>query len=268
MENGELAAPAEPVVNATSELPPAAHAAPADGGVAPEQQQAVDEQPQAPPAPPQQQSRKDVRFSDLTRERNSAREEAAYWRGIAEARAQNSPQPAAQQPEPAAEQDPRPDPAAFEGGKFSEDYLEAVAAWNGREAFRQAQTKAAEAEAARAEEAKRKSEQDAGLERYNAARTEADKLGYHDGADLLDRLPIAVVDDITDSDHPAHVAEWLARNPEHAEALPTLSPRKRAQFIGALDAQIGAVLYKAKQSAPNGGGAAPASASPPAPPGR
>lgn len=254
MADGVPAQGQQPDASTATELQPAASAAPVDGGAAPGDQQNVDapQESDAERAAREEQEKQtknrerfDKRFSDLTKREREAREEAAYWRGVAETRGQ----PPRQEPapvQPTQDADPKPVPANF-GGEFSNEYLEALASWNGREAVRQ---HVATTEAANAEKAKRdavEAAQQEGEKRWRDVKQQAAELKFDGGAKMLDRLPIEVVDDITKRRNPAHLAEWLSRNPDFANELPHMEREERLEALWDLDRQIGAILADAKK---------------------
>lgn len=261
----------EPTAPASTELPNGAAAAPPDGVAASAEPAA----PEATPAEgegteqtaqPQQPSRKDMRFADLTKERNKAREEAAYWRGIAEAArmGQNAPKPPSSEAPPAAPADPEPDPAAFAGKEWDPAYLREVARWEGRQEARRLaeETKQSQARETEAQAAHREFEE--GRQRFIEARDIQareieEQFPQYAGAvtETLDniarmeppRTPGRLIDIVTLAENPAWVAAALATKSGLLQQIAGLSPERRALAIGKIDAQISANLANA-QTAP------------------
>lgn len=175
------------------------------------------------------------------------------------------------QPEPQAQPAPQapeaPDPSKYRGGKFDEQYVEDFAAWKAERAVEAALEKRDNdaKERQRAEAANAVIEQ--GRQRLettlSAAVAEADGANgdhFQNAPRVLDLafvpvreggLPRHVVDLITESDNPVHVAEVLGRQPDRLAALRQMNPIQAAKHLGALDAQIGANLKRlAAQPAP------------------
>jgi hypothetical protein len=263
----ETPAPAQPSASApstpASELP--SGAAPAtDGGAAPEQtqqQQTDQQQPVAPAAPepaqPQQEGRANRRFSDLSRERNQALQEAAYWRGVAEA-ARTGQQPPAQPqatPTPAQPSGP-PNPADYPGKEYDPRYAADLA----KHEIRMEQ----KAEAERQAEADRQAAENRaiaeGRTRWETVcqTARAAGEGFENAETVLTsrNVPRSTMDLITTSDNPVHVAEYFGRKPDDLRAVLAMPPLEQARAITRLDARISANLDRARAAAP---------ASPPAP---
>lgn len=249
MSEHNQAAEATVSADASAELQSGAPAASADGAPADGERQAVDESASQPSEEEKQnknRERFDRRFSDLTRRAREAELRAARLEGeLSALRNGVRPQAQEQAPAPAPRRGP-PDPKDYPAGKFDERYVEDFAAWKAEETV--AKALETREEQARREAAERAREQAfaENAKRFHATLREADELGYEGGQaylHALDRVGLHdVIDDITEATHKAHVAEWLSRNPDTAEQLERASPRKRAQFIGALDADIGRVL--------------------------
>lgn len=265
--SGENAAPApEPSAPQapTSELQPGAPA-PADGGATPANVDAnAPEQQQTPPAEtPEEQDKKrqrfDRRFSDLSKAAREAELRAARLEGELNAlrNSQRQPEPQAQ---PAPVAPAAPDPKSYPGGKFDDKYIEDFAAWKAERAVEAALEKRdadakerqrAEAANAAIQEGRQRLEQT-----LSAAIAEADsEQGEHfqNAPRVLDLaffpvreggLPRYVVDLITESDNPVHVAEVLGRQPDRLAAVRQMTPIQAAKYLGALDAQIGANLKR------------------------
>lgn len=262
--------PAAIPASATAELSPAGAAPAADGAVASEETQP---QTEPTPQPGAEDGRFKGRISDLTRDRNKAREEAAYWRGIAEASRQagQAPQPEAHT-QPAAPADPEPNPDDFAGKNFDPAYLREVAKWEGRQEVKRAQKEMTERQAQDAQEARALEQFEAGRSRFIEARQDAEAIEEqfptYAGAvaQTLDNIaraeqpgtPGRLVDVITQAENRAWVAAALATKPGLLNQIWALDPTSRALAIGKLDAQISANLRSASTAKP----AQPAPAAP------
>lgn len=231
---------------ATTELQPG-QGVPADG-VVPAEEAQPDAAAQAAAAEAEarkaedNRNRANRRFSDLTRERNAAIEEAAYWRGVAEAKAGGQQQPQQQpQPQPSPAQAgaaPNPnDTNRYPGGEFDPQYMRDLARFEARQ----------ELQAIEAERAKQR-EFETGRERYHAALDAIDTEEF-DGnptgqaAETIARIARAdrtLCDTITAAQNPAWIAEHFARFPSDVSYALSLPPVQRALLIGQLDAKYGA----------------------------
>ena len=249
-------APASPAP-VTAELSPEVAAPQADGVVA------SDTQPQTEPAP---QTADDAakadagRFkgsiSDLTRDRNTAREEAAYWRGIAEASRNAGQTSQAAPPPPPQPVDLEPSPDDFAGKEFDPKYLRAVAQWEGRQEVKRAQEAMTARQAAEAKEAEATKAFEAGRARFIEARQDAEAIEeahpQYAGvvAQTLDNIaraeqpgtPGRLVDVLTQAENRAWVVAALATKPGLLNQVMALDPTSRALAIGKIDAQISANL--------------------------
>jgi hypothetical protein len=214
---GELPAPAgQPGVDGPVGAEPVAETAVGDVQQPAPAEQIVDhQQPDA-----QDKRSPGYRFSQLTADRNKAQQEAAYWRGVAEAfqrgQAPGAPQNAVAAPE--APQPPSaPNPTLYEYGEVDPRYLADLAKHHGREEaaalFREQQEKA-EADARARAEAARHNE---GLTRFKTVVDETRSAGFEAGAEVLRAVAAdtQTADLIATSSHPAHLAEWLGRNPDY-----------------------------------------------------
>lgn len=255
----------------TPELQPSAAPAPAaatppDGGATPAptaSQPPVEGQPQppapaAPPSDPQQPSRVEKRFGDLTKQRNDAQAEAAYWRGVAEGRGGTPPAPQPATPAAPAGPPDHNDAAKYPLGQFDPRYAADLAKHELR-AEQEAERKAEAARTAQAETARTLEE---GVQRWEGVVEEARNAGQgFENAEsvLLARdVPRATMDLIVTAENKLHVAEYFGRKPEAKRALLSLPPIEQARAIGRLDAIISGNLRAA-------GGAAPQSPPPPPP---
>jgi len=295
--SGENGAPAAtPSPQQASELQPSATPAPADGGATPaasDVNPAPEQTPQPTPAA-QPQNRSERRYSELASQRNQAREEAAYWRGIAEAKAGGQQPHAAPTPSPVAAQPAGPpdhrDTAKYPLGEYDARYAADLAKYELRQEQR------AEAEATAAANANREAAaaMEAGRTRVNTAITEARTLAAGNGGEFFENaehvlalafVPVQrggitrdVADAIVDCEHKNHVAELLGRRPEQIpEALRTMVPNLRelnglpqAQLVrtlARLDDRIGLILanQRARASAQPAPAATPAPQQSPAP---
>lgn len=253
-------APVDPVQANTSELQPG-QGAPADGVVIDENAQADAAAVEAAAAAEAEaakananRERTNKRFSDLSRERNSALEEAAYWRGVAEAasRGQQPPaQPQGQQPAQAnVLPNGEPNPDNYPAGEFDREYIRALAAFEAKQILASERTQEAQ-----------RVEFETGKERYQNAISLAEADGFEDGARTLAQIARAdrpTVDIITAADNPHWIGEHFARNPQDLQYAMHLPPAQRAMFIGKLDARFS--TYIAATPAPK-----PTPASQPAP---
>lgn len=278
-ENANQPAATPTETPAASELQPGAQPqaaqAPADGDAQQAEGQAQPaEQPQEQPVESEEQKDKkrerfDRRFSDLSKQAREAREEAAYWRGVAEAArrgGQAEPEPAQAAPAELV----APNPKDFPQGEYDPKYVAALA----KHELRLEQRAEAEAAAKReAEKAAREAFQ-AGAQRLRQTLDKAEEAAdgaqgqYFANAPLVLReaartLPPAVVDLITEAENPIHVAELIGRgglkdDPLDLGKLKSLSPAQAARKIAKLDAFV--TLRLQAQAQP------PKPATPPAPP--
>lgn len=247
MEQTTALAP-EPTQAATSELQPTQGAS-VDGGVPEETAQSDVDAAQAAAAAAEEaanaaanRTRANKRFSDLSRERNAALEEAAYWRGVAETKAggQQQPQP---QPQPApARADAPPDPSdltRYPSGEFDPQYMRDLARFEARDILRSEREEAAQREAFM--EGKQRYE--ATLDAIDAENFDGEATGR--ASETLARIARAdrvLCDTITSAQNPAWIAEHFTRNPADLQYAMGLSPVQRGVFIGRLDARFATYL--------------------------
>jgi hypothetical protein len=183
------------------------------------------------------QSRKPIqpRINELTRARHEAERQAAYWRGIAEARATAAtPSPA---PAPAA-RPPKPTKDQFES---YDDYVEALTDWKTEERVSVALTKVnqnIEERQSRQTAAQKESERTSVWQQ----RQEAVQAAIPDYLDVVANsdVPIAkhVGDLLLDSEHGPALAYKLAKDPALAEKLNGMSERQAAIQLGRLEATL------------------------------
>lgn len=287
MSTENTPAPAATPAPSTSELP-AGGAAPADGGVATsEQHTGQPADPNAQPGEgngaPQNETpahrKPEYRFGELTKQRNAAREEAAYWKGVAEAarQGQNAPAPPHPPAQAAVDEDPRPDPHSgkYPGKEFDPSYYADLAEWSGRQSARKlADEQRKEAEARQQREAEQSS-LEAGRQRFIAAMEASQGLAeshpqYAEAATLtLERIarsepvgtPGRLIDCVINAEHPQWVAAALATKPGLLENIQKLGPVERGLAIGRIDAQIGVNLRAQPQTPAAQPAAAPAPSS-------
>lgn len=285
-------APAAP--NAVELQPDATAAAPVDGAASPAPEAATADAPASEPdAEAAEKAKKnrerfDRRFSQLSQEAREAREEAAYYRGLAEAMqrlGQNAPPPPSPEVQASpAEADPPPNPETFPGGKYDPDYLDARADWAGRKAAREA-LEANKESARQAQEADAQAQAfEAGRKRFHEARADVDAFArenadYEGLAGALDTIaraeqpgtPGRLIDIVTKSENRAWVTAALATRPQLYQQIMGLDPMDRVAAIAKIDAQISANLRASASSAPApqppaSNAAAPASAQAPSSP--
>ena len=245
-----------PVANSTSELQPGQAAPPADGGV-------VEPTQPAEVVPPSQtaeeelraRNRKEQRFSDLSRAKNEAEREAAYWRGIAEGKGlQNGAQPPQPATPQAAQPQGRPDPndtSRYPLGQYDERFVEDLADWK-YEQREAAKAKESEAKAREAEEQRAFEE---GKRLYAEAVQAAEQAGLERGADLLGALgrdpnARAIVDAITATHVPHGVAEYLAIYPDELRSVASMTPMQRAARLGRIAEHVSRVTTAPKSPPP------------------
>lgn len=221
-----------------TELQPQANA-PAPDGVA-EQPGAPAQPPEQPEArldaPPREEGRANKRFSDLSRERNQAREEAAYWKGVAEAARAGQPQPAAQ-PQAVQPSGP-PDPESFPQGRYDPDYAIAMAEYRFEQKLKTEKEAAATAER---EAAEARTVQE-GRARWEGVCEQAERAGqgFENALSVLESRDVRrpTMDLITTAEHPLHVAEYFGRKPDQLRALLDLPIVEQARHIARLDVRI------------------------------
>lgn len=180
------------------------------------------------------------RFGDLTKERNAAAQEAAYWKGIAEERARSGapPRPLEQLAAAPADANAPPNPADFAAGEFDPAFTRALARFEAKQILAEERTAQQQAQA----QAEAQRAMQAGETRWRTAIETATSEGFEEGALVLDRLGRTpgmrdVVDSITETADPAYAAEYFARNPEELQAVIQMPPRQRDRYLGAVEVQ-------------------------------
>lgn len=162
------------------------------------------------------------RIDELTRKHREAEREAAYWRGVAEAK-----KPA--ESAPAAAEKPKKDD--FES---YEDFVEALTDYKARQI---ANAAVAEAETKRTAKTAEQTRQDT----WNTRQEEARKvIPDYDEVVASSNIPIAnhVGAELLENEHGPALAHHIALHPEVAEKLNSLSPRQVVREIARLETEI------------------------------
>ena len=169
------------------------------------------------------------RINELTRQRHEAEREAAYWRGLAEARANEQPAKAPQQ-----EAEKKPSAADFSD---YDTYVEALAEWKAEQKVSEALERRQQSSEQAKKAAEAREVAKAWTERQNAARSVfSDYDAVVGSADVT--ITPAVSDILLTSDKGPEVAYYLAKNPTVVERLNALSPTAAAREIGRLEAAL------------------------------
>jgi len=252
---------------AVGELPQAAGQPPVDGPADASQSAettAGDAQQTAPAQTPADQTQTETvdkrspsfRFSELTAARNKAQEEAAYWRGVAEAMRQGqAPAPAQNAPtapEPAAPP-AAPDPSKYEYGEVDPRYLRDMSMHAAREATAEVFRSQAEAREAEERAKVQKAQFETGFERFKSVVQETQAAGFEAGAEVLRVVArdTQTADLLATSTYPAHLAEWLGRNPQYLnDVISTPNPIERARLIERADVHV-STYVDARRAAAN-----------------
>ena len=221
-------------------------AAPPHDGVAGNEQQP--EQVEQAQQPEQKPTRFDRRISDLLRENRQKAEEAAYWRGKAEARNAGIPQ-TPELAEPAkANPDAEPDPTAYALGEFDPAYIRDLARHTVRQERLEADRQAQEAAAF-----------EAGKQRFFAAYEATLEAGFEAGAEFL--VDIArerdLADAIAEAEDPGVAAQYIALNPADWQRVSRMSPTQRAVQIDRITQTVRARLAQGSQQGRQNAPAAP-----------
>ncbi len=179
------------------------------------------------------------RFSELTKQREAARQEAERERQARldlEARLREYEQRS--QPQQAAEPDPKPDPAQFNDAI---EYAEALAEWTADKKLRERDQQ---------EMARKAQEEQNRLRQQFAQRLEAAKQELPDYDEMIASSDVSVSQPVTDaiieSDVGPQILYHLAENPDFARALADKSIAAQLRAIGRLEAQF----EKAEKPAP------------------
>ena len=174
------------------------------------------------------------RFSEITKQREAAREEARKEREAREAlearlkELESKVNPAPQQAKP--DVDAEPQPTQFEDAF---EYAKALAEWSAEKALRERDAEEAKRKQQEAEAAKHK----AWAEKVAKAKTE-----LPDFEDMVASSDVAVSNEVRDaileSDVGPQVLYHLAENPDFAEQLAKMSTIKALREIGKLEAKL------------------------------
>ena len=164
------------------------------------------------------------RIDRLVWEREEARREAAYWRGIAEGRMK---QPSG---EDTASDDKKPSPGDYES---YDEYIEALTDWKTRQALKQIQTQ----QSSMTEEQKKLEAQ-----RQFAERVEKARMKYDDFDEVVLNPYVPITDEMVMAIHESElgpdIAYYLGKHPEEAMRIARLSPVAQAREIGKIEARL------------------------------
>lgn len=191
---------------------------------APDKENAVTE---GDPAAPQKPDAK-ARIRQLHAERERAKEEAAYWRGQAEAK--KTPEPVAQ-PEP-VNNGPTPDQFAT-----YEDYLDARAAFKAEQtykALREKERQEAKEEATKAAEEKEEQSFKSKVEEFKAKTPDFEDTVRN--PDL--RISKVMYEAMRETEAGPQIAYHLGKNPQESARIAGLSPIAAIKEIGKLEAKF------------------------------
>lgn len=174
---------------------------------------------------PKDQSPAQKRISEIIKDRNKAREEAAYYRGIAEGKSGADSDAAA---------DPKDVPAKAEKPKLEdfenyEDFSEAMADYKIAE---RDQKSAVEARAN--EQAKTQQLLKAKLDEGFKVHEDFEAVAFGDHVPFND----AMIEVLADCDNAAEIAYSLGKNPEEAKRISQMSSTGIAREFGKLDAKF------------------------------
>lgn len=163
------------------------------------------------------------RFDELTKWGHASEREAAYWKAIATAKPT--------QQEVSAQ---KPTRDAFQS---DEEFIEAVADWKAEQRIQEAFSKREEAERQRREVEETQRRQMTYAERAEAAVKEIPD--FYEVVSASD-IPVsdAVREVLIESDKGPELAYHLAKNPDVAEHLNTLSPLAAARELGRIEATL------------------------------
>lgn len=194
--------------------------------------------PQAQPGEAREQthrpSRVDRRNAKLSNENRELRERLARLEGRLDSQQPRS--------EPAqAQGDPEPDPKNYPQGEYDPKYLRDAARWDYRQ---EAKSQAAERERSESE-SKSREEFMANAQRFHNTIQQAEDSDFIEGGDLLMALDKAgkrdLIDDITDSDNAAALAQWLAvpksepKQEAYRRSVLGMTGRKRVRELSRID---------------------------------
>lgn len=181
-------------------------------------------------------SRAEKRIQQLLAKEREAREEAAYYKGLAQRQQPTDAKPAASptlHPDLAQYVGKEPDPTAFPAGEFDPAYLDA------RVDFKLRQREATQAMAQRQQAAR---QQATAFQAKVASIVEAGASKYGDFAEkaLRSDVPLndAMLREIADSDAGADVAYFLGNNPAEARRIASLPANRVAREIGRIEERL------------------------------
>ena len=171
------------------------------------------------------------RFSELTKQREAARQEAERERQAREAlEARLKDLESKVNPQKSDEPDPKPDPAQFNDAL---EYAEALAEWTADKKMR---------ERDQAELARRAQEEQSRLRQKFQERLEAAKQEMPDYEDMIASSDVSVSQPVTDaiieSDVGPQILYYLADNPDFARGLAEKSITSQLRAIGRLEAKF------------------------------
>jgi hypothetical protein len=165
------------------------------------------------------------RIDQLTRDANTARREAEYWRGRAAAIEAKANPPAPPATKPVADQ--------FD---TYDAYVEALTEWKADERVSK--------KLAERDESSAKSETERARQSNWAKSVEAAKAKYSDYDSVLSQSEVNVASHVTDllldSEQGAELAYFLDRNPDIADKLNGMSEKQAAREIGRIEARLSA----------------------------
>lgn len=219
MENVSIVDETTPVVNEDSTTSTEV-TAPEDGAPAADVEAPATSEPEG-----EKKSDAQERIRQLVARQREAERKSAYLEGQLEALKRPTT-------ERAAEVQGRPTADRFAS---YDDYIEAVADWKAREAYRDEQTRYTakqEAEKAKAAESTRKQKFSEQMVTARAKHEDFDEVTVYN-SDL--KVSAAMLETIEDSDYGAEVAYYLGKNPAEASRIAQLSPLGAAKEIGKLE---------------------------------
>lgn len=181
-------------------------------------------------------SRVDRRNAKLANENRDLRERLARLEGRFD-----SQQPRSEPAQAQGDSDPEPDPKNYPQGEYDPKYLRDAARWDYRQ---EAKIQAAARERSESE-SKSREEFMAKAQRFHRTIEQAEDSDFLEGGDFLKALDKAgqrdLIDDITDSDNPAALAQWLAvpkqdaKQEAYRRSVLELTGRKRVRELSRID---------------------------------
>jgi len=168
------------------------------------------------------------RIDKVVAARHKAEEEAAYWRGKAEAAEAKK---AAEGKEEVSQEDDTPSPADYE---TEEEYISALTDYKVAKALKEFEAKTAEKAKQQAKEAAEREKRDAFAKQIDAARNLHDD---YDEVVYADNLPITpeMFEAIQASEQGAEIAYKLGKNPTEAARIAGLPPIQAARAIWSME---------------------------------